>query len=85
MDQTTYQRWWALHLRVARGERLTAEEQAIYDAGCSEFDREELSKFNLTALKRAREALAALKTEEAHLREQSERLEAEITRLESAL
>jgi hypothetical protein len=41
MDQTTYERWWQLHLRVAKGEELDAAEQAIYAAGLMELDAEE--------------------------------------------
>ena len=33
MDEPAYRTWWALHLRVARGESLNAEERAAYEAG----------------------------------------------------
>ena len=33
MDDALYQQWWPLHLRVALGEQLDAEEKARYEAG----------------------------------------------------
>jgi hypothetical protein len=30
MGESTFQTWWELHVRVARGESLTAEESAFY-------------------------------------------------------
>ena len=27
----SYQRWWELHVRVARGDRLSLEDRAVYD------------------------------------------------------
>ncbi|HLJ55332.1 MAG TPA: hypothetical protein VKT77_09840 [Chthonomonadaceae bacterium] len=33
MDEAIYREWWPLHVRHARGETLTAEEQAAYELG----------------------------------------------------
>ncbi len=33
MEETAYQTWWALHLRVAPEEHLSPEEHATYEAG----------------------------------------------------
>ncbi len=38
MSDFDYDRWWALHLRTAKGETLTAEEKAVYVAGLDQFD-----------------------------------------------
>jgi hypothetical protein len=43
MSASAYERWWQLHLRVARGETLSAQEQTTYEAGLDRFDREETS------------------------------------------
>lgn len=41
------QQWWEYHLRTARGESLTEDEQAIYDAGIEQFDQEEAEELGL--------------------------------------
>lgn len=63
MDQETYQRWWALHLRVARGEERGAEEQALYTAGRLQLEREEKLGLTATAAGQARAAVASLAAE----------------------
>jgi uncharacterized protein YlxW (UPF0749 family) len=84
MDQTTYQQWWQLHLRVARGDFLSPDEQSSYQAGRRELEREE----RLVETKEARETrehLAALEAEHADLEKRRQQLNAEIGRLESQL
>ncbi len=39
MDDATYQRWWQLHLRVAKGEELDPSEQMVYDSGLKVLDQ----------------------------------------------
>jgi hypothetical protein len=41
MVTSDYERWWQLHLRVARGETLSAPEQVAYQAGLDQLDQEE--------------------------------------------
>ncbi len=41
MATSDYERWWQLHLRVARGETLSAPEQVVYQAGLDPLDHEE--------------------------------------------
>jgi len=41
MDATTSQRWWQLHLRVAKGESLGLSEQTEYESGLEALDQEE--------------------------------------------
>jgi hypothetical protein len=85
MDQSTYQRWWPLHLRVARGETLAAEDQSFYDAQCKELDKAEILQVDQEAFRAAQASLAALKAETARLQERSRQLDAEIEALQAAL
>jgi hypothetical protein len=43
MDQATYQRWWPLHLRAARGEELHDEERSFYEEGRRSLEQETTS------------------------------------------
>ena len=45
MDEATYKQWWPLHRRAAVGETLSAEEQAVYEAGTRQLDAEEAEQF----------------------------------------
>ena len=38
MNETAYRAWQVLHDRWAKGETLTPEEQAVYEAGCAELE-----------------------------------------------
>ena len=88
MDQTTYERWWQLHLRVAKGEELGAAEQAIYTAGVTDLDAEEGQtpgeNSNLTLLRRLRTEVESLETTHAQLQAKSRRLDRQIWTLEGA-
>jgi hypothetical protein len=66
MDQTAFQRWWELHLRVARGQTLPPEEQGVYDAGRQELERDERLQ-EVQSAREAREELRALESELAQL------------------
>ncbi len=63
VTQIEYQHWWQYHIRVARGETLTLEEDAIYRTGIDALDREEAEQLQLASLKNLR-----------HLRMQIQRL-----------
>lgn len=63
VTQIEYQQWWQYHIRVARGETLTVEEEASYRAGVDALDREEAEQLQLASLKNLR-----------HLRAQIQRL-----------
>src|SRR5262245_13677326 len=67
MGQATYQRWWPLHLRVVRGEKLSAEEEPIYEAGLRQLDQGEFSPASGAAVQESRTAVAALEAEHAAL------------------
>ena len=80
----TYQQWWQLHLRVARGDSLSPDEQASYHAGRRGLEREERLPETEQA-RQAREHLAALEAEHADLERRRQQLDAEIGRLEAQL
>ena len=84
MDRATYRKWWQWHLRVARGESLSRDEQFSYDAGRRELETQE--RFSeATSAREAREALAALEEDHARLEKRRAQLDAEIVALESRL
>jgi len=43
MNEQQYKIWWQLHRRVAVGERLSDEEQQVYQAGLAELEAEEMA------------------------------------------
>lgn len=79
----SYQRWWELHLRIARGESLSAEERAVYDTTRRELEDNELVP--LQVAKQAREELRGLEAERRRLEVRRQELNAEIAALESNL
>jgi hypothetical protein len=88
MDDKTYQRWWQLHVRAARGERLGPLEQMEYDRGLQAFDREErreLESGDTAALRQLRAQIEQRQTENARLRAKSVQLDKQIRTLERAL
>src|SRR5262249_4900648 len=60
MNETVSPEWWNLHLRVARGEALTAAERAAYESGLSKLHQSETLPGDLEALRTARAAVASL-------------------------
>jgi hypothetical protein len=87
MDETTYKRWWQLHLRMAKGETLTPAEQAEYDAGVEILDTEEKEQFEpnkVTVLRQLRAQVEGLQTTHAQLTAESARLDKRIAALEKA-
>jgi hypothetical protein len=85
MDQATYQRWWMLHLRGARGEGLNAEEQAFYDSVRRQLELAERLGAQGLGLHEARAAVASLEAERSALEARRRQIEAEIAALETAL
>jgi predicted RNase H-like nuclease (RuvC/YqgF family) len=87
MDQTTYVRWWQLHLRVAKGDELDAAERATYEAGLIELDAEEKAQWtdnDLTRLRKLKAEVESLQATRAQLQAKSRRLDRQIRTLESA-
>jgi hypothetical protein len=85
MDSTTYERWWSLHLRVARGEALPPEEQVAYEVGRRQLEQAEALGDPREQARAAAAAVAALQAEHAKLQARRTEVEAEIARLEHAL
>ena len=85
MDDLEYQEWSTLHVRFARGEILTEEEQAIYERGLKQLHEEEVLAGDIQSIREAREAVMALdsRCDELHARRQQ--LKEKITELEAAL
>jgi cell division protein FtsB len=81
---TANQHWWELHDRVARGDRLTSEEFAVYDATRRELDESE-SLVPLQNARQAREELRDLEAERRRLEQRRQQLDAEIATIESTL
>lgn len=87
MDQTTYEKWWRLHLRVARGEELDATERSIYEAGVMDLDAEEKTQWenrDLKTLRMLKAKVESLETIHAQLQSRSHRLDRQIWMLEGA-
>lgn len=84
MVDSAFQTWWELHVRVARGESLTAEESAVYQSGRQDLESGEESQLLLEA-KHARDDLKALESERSELERRRQELDAEIRLLESRM
>ena len=84
MDQTVFQRWWDMHVRVAKGVSLNPEEQAFYDSGREELQRDEQLQ-DVPRMREDREKLQALEAEREQLESRRRKLEREIADLEKRL
>lgn len=87
MNDTRYQRWWRLHLRIARGETLNPTEQAEYETGLGALDQEEkeqLKPENMSALRGLRTQVMQMRKVHAALLAKSARLDEQIIVLERA-
>jgi hypothetical protein len=84
MNGSANQRWWELHVRVARGERLSPEERAVYDAIRRELEESETLQ-PLQSAKEARDELRELELQRRRLEQRRQELDAEIAAVERAL
>lgn len=84
MGKFDYETWWQLHLRTAKGETLTPEEQALYQAGNEHLDNEEanVAKSEWSSLYTLRAQIDQLQQKHAELLHRSSELDAEIALLE---
>jgi hypothetical protein len=85
MTENEYEIWWQLHLRVATGEALAAEEERRYRAGLELLEREEaaqLSSADVTLLRSLRARLQTLVQLQNKLLSQSAKLDQKIEELE---
>jgi hypothetical protein len=89
MEKQDYSVWWPLHLRRAKGETLSADEQALYEAGVQQLDAEEAETFRrdeeLDQLREIRRRVLFADAEHQRLSQQYEKMRAEMTRLEALL
>lgn len=88
MDKDTYEQWWKVHLRVARGEKLSPQEEVVYQKGLEILDREEEEQSQLAAsvdeLAKMKTKILELQIEHGQLQLKSTRLDAKIMQLEQA-
>lgn len=84
MDTSEYAAWWQLHLRFARGETLSAEEQSRYEAVRDELDRDDELPL-LASAKHARTDLRRLEAERDELERRRQQLDSRIAALEGRL
>ena len=78
--------WWGLHLRKARGERLSEEEEDFYDSELARQDREAPALQNgIEVLKKMRAQLAELGKVNDELRSRWTELNQEIRVVEQSL
>src|SRR2546430_1472138 len=85
MDQVTYERWWALHLRVARREGLSAEDQTFHENMRRQLEQEEVLGGQSLDLLKVHAAVTSLEAERSALEERRQQLDAEIADLEGKL
>jgi len=85
MDKAAYQRWWALHVRSARGEPLANEEAVIYERGLTEMHDEEVLAADLQPLRESRDAVMALDARCERLQERRRQLKEHLVHLEATL
>lgn len=87
MDPTAFERWWQLHLRVARGETLDPEAEAEYAAGLAALDAEERAEWgsaDVALVRRLKADIEALQAAHQRLQAKSQLLDRQIWRLEGA-
>ena len=82
MNEATYQTWWQLHLRVAKGEELSGQEREHYLATLKHLEQEEVLQEDTAQIERLQSQLAQAKAEGEHLRTYRLQLEAKLAELE---
>ncbi len=84
MAEFDYERWWSLHLRMAKGENLSEQEQVEYDLGQQLLDEQpELSNLDtLDHLRTLRSAIDRATSLHAGLTARSAELDKKIAGLE---
>ena len=90
MSNLEYERWWSLHLRVAKGETLSRQEEREYATGLDQLDNESVATDGETvsylrtlraAISRASKLHKELTTRSADLDRKIAALEANYQRL----
>jgi len=85
MDEQALQHWQALHRRVVMGEKLSAAERIVYEAGCRELAAAEQLDGNLEQLRELRARIAKAEVEQKRLRKRQVEFDARIAELEARL
>lgn len=86
MGKFEYEEWWQLHLRVAKGESLNAEELGLYNRGLEEqhLAEEDINQDLIEHLRQLRGQLDQLIVKNDLLHKQQNQLDQKIAVLESA-
>jgi hypothetical protein len=85
MSELEFEKWWALHIRSARGESLTDDERALYHKGLRELHGQEALFEDLDSMRKAREAVMALDSRCDQLHARRKQLKERIAHLEASL
>src|SRR5438132_12101449 len=85
IDQQTYQRWWNLHLRVARDDKLDSADQAFYESVRQLLEGEETPRAPAPDLGALQAVIKSLESEHCRLEARRRQLDTEIAALESSL
>lgn len=85
MSEFDYETWWALHLRVAKGESLSEQETTDYESGLNHLEGQPAGDEEaLIYLRSLRSAISRATALHADLTARSVALDSEIAVLESA-
>ena len=85
MDESTHERWWPLHIKNAKGEALTPEEQAAYEEGRDQLYADENLDGNVEDLKQLRTHILEMETQLGQMMEQYRALKSKADSLEGQL
>ncbi len=85
MDNQTYLVWSKLHIRTAKKETLTKDEQDLYAAGLAELESEETEELGLKELQFSRDRLEKVRANYLIMHDKYDELEAQRIMLESKL
>lgn len=85
MDDQAYRAWRPLHLRAAKGEKLSVEEQAAYLEGKRRLHEEVSLEVSLIQLRKTREEIKALEAERDRLQKRQREYWERAAELEAAL
>lgn len=85
MTNLEYERWWSLHLRVAKGETLSPQDEREYTTGLSQLDSETASTDGetITYLRTLRAAINRAVSLHTELTTRSAELDRKIVGLET--
>ena len=85
MNEATHRQWWPLHIKYAKGEALTPEEQAAYEAGRDQLYANENLNGDVEDLKQLRAHILEMEAQLAQMMEQYRALKARAESLEDRL